>query len=188
VYLQQAFDLANQDMATDPKNIRTKIDFVVACHRLSRLLKTMQRFDDSAGLYTRADEVTHQLAAIDPGNRRSWYLLGKNQLDLGWLMLTIGRPAPARRALLASNEGFERALTLDPQDSVVLECRAGQFEGLARAELKLRNRMEARRWMSECLRTMRAMVDRSASMKDYIYAYSEKLDLARELALSTEGL
>jgi hypothetical protein len=35
---------------------------------------------------------------------------------------------------------------------------------------------------------MRAMVSRDASVKSYIYDYSPKLELARQLSVSTEGL
>ena len=115
-------------------------------------------------------------------------MLGKNQLDLGWLFLEDYRPIQARRAFLAAEEGFERALAMDPQDTVVLECRAGQFEGLTRAALASGDPAEAKRWISGCIELMRAMVSRDASVKSYIYDYSPNLELARQLSVSTEGL
>jgi eukaryotic-like serine/threonine-protein kinase len=187
-YLQRAYDITKETMLADPKSARAKSDFVVECQRLSDLLTDMKNFDDAAALYEQADQVAHELAKLDPENRRSWYMLGKNQLDLGWMFLESGRLVEARRAFLASDEGLLRGLMMDPQDAVILECRAGQFEGLARAAMKSGAEAESRRWMIQCLDVMRGMVRRDASAKSYIYDYSGKLDLARKLALSTEGL
>jgi tetratricopeptide (TPR) repeat protein len=187
-YLQRAFNLANESMTADPANTRNKSSFVVASHRLCSVLTAMRRFGEAAALYEQTDRVTRSLTTLDPANRRSWYMLGKNQLDLGWLFLEDHRPIQARRAFLSADEGFERALVMDPQDTVVLECRAGQFEGLTRAALASGEPAEAKRWISRCMELMRAMVSRDASVKSYIYDYSPKLELARQLSVSTEGL
>jgi hypothetical protein len=76
---------------------------------------------------------------------------------------------------------------MDPHDTVVLECRTAQFEGLARVALKMQNHSEARSWMAKYLENMRAMVSRNASVRDYIFDYSKKLELARELGFATNG-
>jgi hypothetical protein len=132
--------------------------------------------------------VTRELVALDPRSRRSWYLLGKIPLDLGWMYVKSGETEKARKALLASDEGFVGGLALDPTDAVLLECRAAQYEGLAQLAQTSGNRNEARRWMQECLDVMKGMVRRDPSAKSYIADYSDKLKLARTLGMSTAEL
>jgi hypothetical protein len=134
-------------------------------------------------LSEKANEVARELTVLDPGSRRSWYLLGAIQMDLGWMYLKSGEPSKARKAFLASDEGFLRGLAMDPTDAVILECRAGQFEGLARAAVLSGDIREARRSMQQCLEVMRAMVRRDPSAKSYIADYSDKLTLAREIGI-----
>jgi len=187
-YLQRAHDLTKEDMLADPLNMRRKDTFIVYAHRLCSLLTEMKRFDEAIVLYQKTDEVARELVRLEPANRRSLYLLGKNQTDLGWLLFASGRTAEASRAFLASDEGYLPALKLDPYDAVILECRASQFEGLARAALAMHNESEARRWMTQSLEVMRGMVSRNASAREYIYDYSEKVEFARRLGLVTDGL
>jgi hypothetical protein len=130
--------------------------------------------------------VARELVVIDPKSRRNWFLLGKTQLDLGWTYLNNDKPSEARSALLASDEGFSRALAMDPTDSVVLECRASQFEGLARVAWASRDLRGARRWILGCLEVMRGMIKRDQSARSYIGEYADKLKLAREIGISTE--
>jgi len=86
---------------------------------------------------------------------------------------------------LASDEGLSRALDMDPTDSVLLECRASQFEGLARVAWTSRDVRDARRWMQGCLEVMRGMIKRDRSARSYIGEYANKLKLAREIGIST---
>lgn len=187
-YLQRANDMADADMRTDPRNVRAKSVFVVHASRLASLLITMGRFHAAGELLEQARQVTRELVALDPRSRRSWYLLGKIPLDLGWMYVKSGETEKARKALLASDEGFVGGLALDPTDAVLLECRAAQYEGLAQLAQTSGNRNEARRWMQECLDVMKGMVRRDPSAKSYIADYSDKLKLARTLGMSTAEL
>jgi hypothetical protein len=128
------------------------------------------------------------LVVLDPRSRRSWYLLGKIPLDLGWMYLKSGEREKSRKAYLDSDEGFVGGLALDPTDTVMLECRAAQYEGLAKLASVSGDRNEARRWMQECLEVMKGMVRRDPSAKSYISDYSDKLKLARSLGMSTADL
>jgi hypothetical protein len=128
------------------------------------------------------------LVAADPKSRRSWFLLGKTQLDLGWTYIESKKPAKARGAFLEADEGFSQALEMDPTDTVILECRASQFEGLARVAWASRDGREARRWMQPCLDIMRGMIKRDPSVRSYIGEYANKLKLARQLGISTMEL
>jgi hypothetical protein len=148
----------------------------------------MKRYDAARRLSEKANEVARELTVLDPGSRRSWYLLGAIQMDLGWMYIKSGEASKARTAFLASGEGFERGLAMDPTDAVILECRAGQFEGLARAAVLSGDKREARRWIRQCLEVMRAMVRRDPSAKSYIADYSDKLTLAREIGIATTEL
>jgi tRNA A-37 threonylcarbamoyl transferase component Bud32/tetratricopeptide (TPR) repeat protein len=187
-YLQRASEMAEADMRTDLRSTYAKSAFVVHASRLSSLLITMRRFNAASALLEQARQVTRELVVLDRRNRRSWYLLGKMPLDLGWLYLQSGEPEKSRQALLAADEGFVGGLALDPTDAVMLECRAAQYEGLARLAWTSGNRNEARRWMQECLEVMRGMVRRDPSAKSYIADYSDKLKLARTLGMSTADL
>jgi hypothetical protein len=129
--------------------------------------------------------VTRELVVLDPKSRRSWYLLGKVQLDLGMMYIENNEPAKAREALLAANEGFARGLAMDPADTVMLECRTTQFAGVARIAWASGDVREARRWMQRCLEVMRVMIKRDASVKSYIGDYEDKLKLAGQIGLST---
>jgi tRNA A-37 threonylcarbamoyl transferase component Bud32/tetratricopeptide (TPR) repeat protein len=187
-HLQRALSLAEETMRADLRNARSKSAFIVHCSRLCHLLITMKWFGAAGRLSRKAYEVARELIVLDPGSRRSWYLLGVIQSDLGWMYIKSGEPARARKAFLASDEGFLRGLEMDPADAVILECRAGQFEGLARAALASGNVAEARRWMRQCFDVMIRMVRRDPSAKSYIADYSEKLKLARQIGMSTAEL
>jgi tetratricopeptide (TPR) repeat protein len=182
-YLQRALSLADETMLADPRDARSKSSFIAHSSRLCHLLTTMKRFHAARRLSKKANEVARELIVLDPGSRRSWYLLGAIQMDLGWMYLKSGEPSKARKAFLASDEGFLRGLAMDPTDAVILECRAGQFEGLARAAVLSGDIREARRSMQQCLEVMRAMVRRDPSAKSYIADYSDKLTLAREIGI-----
>lgn len=187
-YLRQAFDLSEREMNEDPGNTKYRRAFVVDSHRLASAFIDLKQFGRAAALYDKSGKVTRRLTELDPANRRSWYMLGKNDLDLGWLWLEAHQPAKARKAFLAADEGFDKALIMDPHDSVVLECRASQFEGLARIAAAAGRKSEARDWIARCAELMRTMVQHDASMKSYIFDYSEKLRLAQSLGVSTAGL
>jgi serine/threonine protein kinase len=184
-FLQRAFALAEETMRADPRNAQSKDNFIVHSTRLGLLLVSLKKFDAALHAYTEAYEVARELAVIDPNSRRNWFLLGKTQLDLGWTYLENNKPSKARPALLASDEGLSRALDMDPTDSVLLECRASQFEGLARVAWTSRDVRDARRWMQGCLEVMRGMIKRDRSARSYIGEYANKLKLAREIGIST---
>jgi hypothetical protein len=148
----------------------------------------MKRFDAAGRAYEKASQVTRELIVLDPKNRRSWYLLGKIQLDLGWMHLRAGKPSKAYEAFLASNEGFARGLEMDPTDTVILECRTGQFEELARAVWASGDIREARRWMQQCFEVIRQMVRRDPSVRSYIDDYADKLKFAQKIGVSTADL
>jgi len=148
----------------------------------------MARFDDAAKLYSKAAGVTRELVVLDLSNRRSWYLLGTIQLNLGWMYFKSRQYRKAREAFLTADEGFMHGLAMDPADTVMLECRAGQFEGLARTAWILRDSHEARQRMAQCLGVMREMIGRDASVKAYIFDYVGKLQFARQIGLPTGDL
>jgi eukaryotic-like serine/threonine-protein kinase len=187
-YLQRAFTLAEQNMGEDPRNVRNKSIFVAHTSRLCSLLITMKRFDTAAPLFKRAEGVTRELIVLDPNSRRSWYLLGKIQLDLGWMYLDNKEPSKGKQAFLAADEGFARGLEMDPTDTVMLECRTGQYEGLALAARSSGDLGEARHWMQQCFAIMKGMISRDPSVRSYISGYDDKLKLAREIGLSTADL
>ena len=184
-YLQRAFALAGETMHADPRNTQNKGRFVVDSSRLGFLLVDLKRFDEAGRVYERAYGVARDLIVLDPKNRRSWYLLGKIQLDLGMMYIEDNKLSKAREALLASDEGFMHGLAMDPGDTVMLECRTTQFTGLARVAWVSGDVREARRWMRQSLEVMRVMIRRDKSIKTYIGDYGEKLRLARRIGLST---
>jgi tetratricopeptide (TPR) repeat protein len=145
----------------------------------------LKNFDAAVHAYAEAYGVARELAAVDPKSRRNWFLLGKTQLDLGWIYLKTNQRSQARSALLAADEGFSRALSMDPTDSVLLECRASQLEGLARVAWASGEVRDARRWIQQCLEVMRGMIKRDPSARSYIGEYANKLKLAREIGIST---
>jgi hypothetical protein len=106
---------------------------------------------------------------------------------LGWTYIEEKRFSTARAAFLEAEDGFSRALAMDPTDTVLLECRASQFEGLARVALASHDAQQARRWMQRCLEIMRGMIRRDSSVRSYIGEYADKLKFARELGMSTAG-
>ena len=184
-FLQRAFLLAEEAVHADPRNVQAKDSFIVHGTRLGLLFVSMKKFDAAVGAYERASDVGRDLVAADPKSRRNWFLLGKIQLDLGWTYMESKKLWRAREAFLKTNEGFSRALEMDPTDTIVLECRASQFEGLARVAWASRDKGEARRWMQQCLETMRGMIERDPSVRTYIGEYADKLKLAREIGIST---
>jgi len=187
-YLRRSYELADEAMQEDRRNLRNKSLFVAYCSRYCRLLVTTARFDEAATLYSKAAGVTRELVVLDPNNRRSWYLLGTIQLNLGWMYFESRQYKRAREAFVAADEGFVHGLAMDPADTVMLECRAGQFEGLARTAWILRDSHEARQQMARCLGVMREMVRRDASVKTYIFDYAGKLQFARQIGLPTTDL
>lgn len=187
-FLQRAFGLAEEAVRADPRDVQAKDSFIVHGTRLGLLLVSMKKFDAAVVMYERAAGAGRDLVAADPRSRRNWFLLGETQLDLGWTYMESKKPWKARGAFLEANEGFSRALEMDPADTVVLECRASQFEGLARVAWASRDKREARRWMQQCLETMRAMIKRDPSVRSYIGEYGNKLKLAHEIGISTAGL
>ena len=187
-YLERTLSLAEEAMNTDPRDTRGKAMFIADSSRLCHLLTTMRRFDAAARLSEKANVVARELITLDPGSKRSWYLLGAIQSDLGWMYIESREPAKARRAFLASEEGFVRGLQMDPADMVLLECRAAEFEGLARAAVASGDIHDARRWMLQCVEVMKGMVRRDPSARSYIADYSDKLSLARRIGISTAEL
>ncbi len=187
-YLRRSYELADEAMHADSRNVRNKSRFVAYCSRYCSLLVTMARFDAAAELYAKAAGVTRQLIVLDPKNRRSWYLLGTIQMDLGWMYFKSHQYTRAKDAFLAADDGFVRGLAMDPMDTVLLECRAAQFEGLARVAWISGDSREARERMAQCLDVMRGMVRRDAVVKTYIFDYAGKLQFAREIGLSTMDL
>jgi tetratricopeptide (TPR) repeat protein len=187
-FLQLAFRLAGEVMYADPRNAQSKDNYIVHGTRLGLLFVSMKKFDDAVRVYENASDVARELVAADPKSRRSWFLLGKTQLDLGWTYIESKKPAKARGAFLEADEGFSQALEMDPTDTVILECRASQFEGLARVAWASRDGREARRWMQPCLDIMRGMIKRDPSVRSYIGEYANKLKLARQLGISTMEL
>jgi len=107
---------------------------------------------------------------------------------LGWMYFKSRQYKRAREAFLAADEGFVHGLAMDPADTVMLECRAGQLEGLARTAWILRDSHEAQQQMARCLGVMREMVRRDASVKTYIFDYAGKLQFARQIGLPTTDL
>jgi eukaryotic-like serine/threonine-protein kinase len=184
-FVQLAFLLAEETMQADPKNAQSKDNFIVHSTRLGLLLVSLKRFDAALHVYTQAYKVARELGVMDPKSRRNWFLLGTTQLDLGWTYLKNNKPSKARLAFLAADEGFLRALAMDATDSVLLERRASQFEGLAKVAWASRDTNDARRWMRECLDVMRAMIKRDPSARSYIGEYADKLKLARAIGIST---
>jgi serine/threonine protein kinase/tetratricopeptide (TPR) repeat protein len=186
-FLQRAFVLAEEVMHGDPRNVQSKDNFIVHSTRLGLLFVSMKKLDGAVRVYENASGVARQLVAADPKSRRNWFLLGKTQLDLGWTYIESKKLAKARRAFLDADEGFSRALAMDPADTVTLESRASQFEGLARAARASGDREESRRWMRRCLEIMRVMIQRDPSARSYIGEYANKLKLAREVGISSTG-
>jgi len=184
-YLERAVSLSEEVMRADPRNTRSKTLFIAHSSRLSHLLAAMKRFDAAGRLSEKADVVARELVVLDPGSRRSWYLLGAVQSDLGWMYIQSRHRAKARKAFLASDEGLARGLEMDPTDAVILELRAADFEGLARVALASGDLPEARQWMQRCLDVMRGMVRRDPSARSYIADYSDKLKLARKIGIAT---
>jgi eukaryotic-like serine/threonine-protein kinase len=185
-YLRRSYELADEAMRADSRNVRNKSLLVAYCSRYCSLLVTMAKFDIAAKLYAQAADVTRQLIVLDPKNRRSWYLLGTIQMDFGWMYFKSREYAKARNAFLAADEGFARGLEMDPADTVMLECRAAQFEGLARVAWVSGDGCDAREKMARCLNVMRGMVRRDASVKTYIFDYAGKLKFARDIGISTQ--
>jgi tetratricopeptide (TPR) repeat protein len=186
-FLQRAFLLAGESMRADPRNAQSKADFIVHCTRLGLLFASLKNFDAAIRTYKQAHDVARELAALDPNSRRSWFLLGKTQLDVGLTYLMNNQYSESQVALLQADDGFSRALAMDPTDAVLLESRASQFEGLARVARHSRDVHEAQRWMRLCLDVMNAMIKRDPSARSYIGDYGDKLKLAREVGLSTAG-
>jgi serine/threonine protein kinase/tetratricopeptide (TPR) repeat protein len=184
-FLQRAFELAEEAMRADPRNVQSKDNFIVHGTRLGLLFVSMKKFNAAVHAYENASDAARQLVVADPKSRRNWFLLGKTQLDLGWTQMESGQLARARAEFLEADQGFSRALEMDPTDSVVLESRASQFEGLARVAWAARDKREARRWMKLCLEIVRGMIERDPSAKSYIGEYSDKLEFARKIGIST---
>ena len=187
-HLERAVSLSEEAMREDPRNARSKTAFIAHCSRLSHLLTTMKRFDAARRVSEKANAVARELIVLDPGSRRSWYLLGAIQADLGWMYIGIRDTPKARKAFLASDEGLAHGLEMDPTDAVILELRAGDFEGLTRVSLASGDIPEARQWMRRCLDVMRGMVRLDPSARTYIGDYSDKLKLAHEIGMTTTDL
>lgn len=187
-YLERAFNLALETMRADPRNEKSKDSFIVHSGRLALQLVSMKSLGAASRIYESAGRVARELVAADPNSRRNWFLLGKTQLDLGWTYMESHKLSQARAAFLQADNGFSQALAMDPTDTVTLDGRASQFEGLARIAWSMRNKREARRWMQPCLEVVRGMIQRDPSVKAYIDQYSEKLKLARAIGLSTVDL
>jgi tetratricopeptide (TPR) repeat protein len=187
-FLKRAFELAKEVMHADPKNVQSKDNFIVHSSRLGLLFVSMKKLDGAVRVYENASDVARQLALSDPKSRRNWFLLGKAQLDLGWTYFESRKVTKAQEAFLNADEGFSRALAMDPTDTVTLESRASQFEGLARAAKAFGNEDASRRWIRRCLEIMRGMIERDPAAKSYIGEYANKLKLAREVGISSTGL
>jgi serine/threonine protein kinase len=186
--LQRAFELAEEAMRADPRNVQSKDNFIVHATRLGLLFVSMKKFDAAVHAYEDASDAARQLVVADPRSRRSWFLLGKTRLDLGWTHIEGGELAKARAPLLQADQGFSRALEMDPTDTVILECRTSQYEGLARTAWASGDRREAHRWMELCLKVMRGMIERDPAAKSYIGEYADKLKFAREIGISKTEL
>jgi serine/threonine protein kinase/tetratricopeptide (TPR) repeat protein len=186
--LRRAFELAKEVMHADPRNVQSKDNFIVHSSRLGLLFVSMKKLDGAIRAYEDASDVARQLVVADPKSRRNWFLRGKTQLDLGWTYIESKKPAKARGAFLDADEGFSRALAMDPADTVTLESRASQFEGLARLARASGDKDESRRRMRRCLEIMRGMIQRDPAARSYIGDYANKLKLAREVGISSKGL
>jgi tetratricopeptide (TPR) repeat protein len=186
--LEHAHSLAEQTAREDPKNAAAKDDLIVQCHRLARALIQSGKPDAAATLYEEAGRVVRDVIAINPQNRRYWYLSAANQVNYGDLRLHQGLVTKARDVLLSADEPFERALALDPLDATLLEMRASQLEMLAVAAEKLGDGEAARLRIRQCLDVLGAMVGRDPSAKNYIGDYKAMIELARRLGVSTGNL
>jgi eukaryotic-like serine/threonine-protein kinase len=186
-FLQRAFALAEETMRADPRNAQSKDSFIVHATRLGLFFISVKKFEAARRTYATAYAVARELVAADPNSRRNWFLLGKTQLDLGWTYIESKKLAQARAAFFESDKGFSRALAMDSADTVLLECRASQFEGLARVAWASHDKRETRRCMQLCLDVMREMIKRDASVRGYIGDYAEKLKLAAATGISTAG-
>ncbi len=141
-----------------------------------------------ATLYDQAAEAIREMIALNPQNRRYWYLSATNQVNYADLRLHQGRIAQAQELFLSADAPFERALSFDPFDAVLLEVRASQREHLAVTAEKLGDRQSARRHMEQCLDVLNMMIQRDPSAKDYIGDYKQMISLAHHLGVSTGHL
>jgi hypothetical protein len=186
--LERAHLIASETMKADPKDTRAKDDFIAQCHRLARSLTASGRQDAAAALYEQAGKAAGDLTRQNPHNRRNWYLLAKNQIDYGILRLDQGRFGEARQLLLSADAPVARGLGLDASDAVLLETHASQLHALARVADRLRDRGSAQRSITQCLDVISGMIARDPSAKDYIGEYSQMLDFARRVGVSTRNL
>jgi predicted Ser/Thr protein kinase/tetratricopeptide (TPR) repeat protein len=186
--LERAHSLAEESASADPKDALAKDDFVAQCHRLARSLISSGRHDAAAALYDQAGRASGELTALNPKNRRYWYLLAKNQMDYGDMRRQQGRLKEAEQLLLSADPSFARGIALDPFDAVLLETRAAQFFALAEVADKLRNRGGAQHRMSQCMDVVSGMAHRDPSARNYIGNYQQMIELARRLGVSTRGL
>jgi tetratricopeptide (TPR) repeat protein len=187
-YLQSSLAEATELMREDPKDARGKDDVIVVCHRLARSLAEDGRWDDAAQLYDQAGQAAHELLALNPRNRRHWYLLAANQINYGQMRMDQGRIEEGKRLLLSADPFFERGLALDPFDATILDLRATQFEKLAEIADRVGDRKTAQDRVRRCLAVINAMVQRDPAAKDYIGDYTEILALARRLGVPTGDL
>jgi tetratricopeptide (TPR) repeat protein len=186
--LERAHALASKASGEDPKNARAKDDLIAQSHRLARALIQSGKPNAAAELFEQAGEAAKEMVTVNPQNRRYWYLSAVNQVHYGDLRLHQGLAAEAQEVLLSANAAFERALTLDPFDAVLLEARASQFHMLAMAAEKLGNREVARQRIGQCLDVLGGMIDRDSSAKDYVGDYRAMITLSRRLGVSTRNL
>ena len=186
--LEHAHSLASSSARLDSKNVSAKDDLIVQCHRFAGALVQSGKPDLAAALYEEAGKIIREVIAINPANRRYWYLSAANQVHYGGLRLGQGLLPKARDLLLSADAPFERALSLDAFDATLLEVRASQFEKLASVAVKLGDREEARRRIRQCLEIVSAMIGRDPSAKDYIGDYKQMIMSARELGVSTRNL
>ena len=187
-FLRRAHSLAVETAREDPRNAAAKDNLVVQCHRLARALFQSRRLNDAATLYEQAGDAVREMIALNPRNRRYWYLSAANQVGFGDLRLDQGLIAQAQRELLSADAPFERGLALDPFDATLLELRASQFKLLALASEKLGDPQSARDRMRQCLDVLNAMINRDPLAKDYIGDYKAMIALAHHLGVPTHNL
>jgi tetratricopeptide (TPR) repeat protein len=187
-WLEHAHSLAFDTVREDPQNVRAKDDLVVQSHRLANALIESGNLQAAATLYEHAANMARQVVAINPQNRRYWYLWAANQVNFGGLRLQQGLTKNANDLLLSADLPFQRALALDPFDAALLELRASQYEMLAMVAEKLGDRETARLRVRQSLEVLCTMIVRDPSAKDYVSDYKQIISRAHHLGLSTHNL
>jgi serine/threonine protein kinase len=187
-FLERGHSLASKTAREDPKNARAKDDLVTVSQQLARTLTLAGKSQDAAPVYEESGHAIRELVALNPENRRYWYLLASNHCNYGRLRIAQGQIAEAQRLLLSADAPIERGLALDPFDAILLELKATQLELLALAAEKLGDLEAARHRIEQYVYVLSAMIDRDPSAKKYVEDYRAMIALARRLGVSTRNL